>query len=135
MSVLTSNSERLYHHLVEKLHFIAHIRYPHQWRELGWRHGSAPFTIRFRRDGINNKEGLEACIGLILHAAQTLDVPLTKGVSFGFSTSRISSASSMAQGSDPFLRASVGLVMAQIDDLAEAILTGVKRYVAVFDGT
>ncbi|KAL5331269.1 hypothetical protein ACEPPN_000798 [Leptodophora sp. 'Broadleaf-Isolate-01'] len=79
--------------------------------------------------------GLEACIGLILHAAQTLGVPLTKGVTFGFSTSRISSASSMAQGSDPFLRTSVGLDMAQIDDLAEAILTGVKRYVAVFDGT
>ncbi|KAH9205523.1 hypothetical protein DL95DRAFT_470514 [Leptodontidium sp. 2 PMI_412] len=107
-----------------------------EFREvLGWRHGSALVTIRFCRDGMNNKEGLEACIGLILHAAQTLGVPLTKGVSFGFSTSRISSASSMAQGSDPFLRTSVGLDMAQIDDLAEAILTGVKRYVADFDGT
>ena len=134
MSVLTSNSETLYRHLVEKLHSIAHIRYPHQWRELGWRHGSALVTIRFRRHGMNNQEGLEACIDLILHAAQTLDVPLTKGVSFGFSTSRISSASSMAQGSDPFLRASVGLDMAQIEDLAEAILTGVNRYIAVFDG-
>jgi len=82
---------------------------------------------------LNNREGLEACIDLILRAAEDLDVPLTKGVSFGFSTTRLSSASSMAQGMDPFLRFSVGWDIMRIEDLAGIIVQGIYEYLAIFD--
>jgi len=98
------------------------------WEQYGWRHGGAPVTLRFYRAGLNNKEGLEACIDAILRCAEKLEVPMTKGVSFGFSTARISSASSMAKDSDPFLRISVGVDKNHVDRLTHAITDGIRQY-------
>jgi cystathionine beta-lyase/cystathionine gamma-synthase len=133
MHLLTENAELLYNLLRRASNYIAEISFPMKWREMGWRHGGSLVTIRFYRDGMNNKEGLEACIDRILRAAEHLHVPMVKGVSFGFSFARISSASSMAKDSDPFLRIAVGVESQHIQPLATAIIQGVEAYCLSFD--
>ncbi|KAH7344322.1 pyridoxal-5'-phosphate-dependent protein beta subunit [Pyrenochaeta sp. MPI-SDFR-AT-0127] len=128
---LTENAERFSELLGVALALTVEVRYPHLWREYGWRHGGGVVTVRFLQEGMNNKEGLEACIDLILRGAEAMGVPLTKGVSFGFSTTRVSSASSMAQGTDPFLRFSVGCDMA-VEDLGDVVIQGVCDYQRAF---
>ena len=132
MSLLTTNAESFRSGLEGALVDVAEICFPTHWYELGWRHGGALVTIRHLREGMNNKEGLEACIDLILRAAENEHVPMTKGVSFGFSTSRISSASSMAQDSDPFLRISVGVEGEHVRPLVTAVTSGILGYHATF---
>lgn len=131
-SLLSDNAEKIHEHLQTGLRSVAEACFPNVWREFGWRHGGALITICLLGDGMNNKEGLEACIELILRAAEARDTPLTKGVSFGFSTSRISAASSMARDSEPFLRIAVGIDMEDISGLTDAVLTGVQEYVRLF---
>ncbi|RYP07763.1 hypothetical protein DL765_009028 [Monosporascus sp. GIB2] len=133
MSVLTANAEKIYLSLHHELSAIADVQFPAKWRAFGWRHGGALVTIRFLREGMNNKEGLEASIDTILRTAERLGVPMIKGVSFGFSTSRISSASSMAKDSDPFLRISVGVEVEHTDPLITAVCVGVGTYHAQFE--
>ncbi|KAB8262718.1 tryptophan synthase beta subunit-like PLP-dependent enzyme [Aspergillus pseudonomiae] len=133
MRLLTENAELLYNLLRRANNSIAEISFPMKWREMGWRHGGSLVTIRFYRDGMNNKEGLEACIDRILRAAENLHVPMVKGVSFGFSFARISSASSMAKDSDPFLRIAVGVESDHIQPLATAIIQGVEAYCLSFN--
>jgi len=132
MLQLTLNAEQLCLSLIPRVSSIAEVRFPHEWRDFGWRHGGAVVTVRFLRDGMNNKEGLEACTELILRAAEALEVPMTKGVSFGFSTTRLSSASSMAKDMDPFLRFSVGMDIENMKLLADSIIAGVQDYDAIF---
>lgn len=132
MALFTANAEQLRQRLTEGAGDVAEFRYPSEWRAYNWRHGGALITVRFLEDGLNNKEGLEACIDLILRYAESIKLPVTQGVSFGFSTTRISSASSMAENSDPFLRISVGTDPHRIDELATAILTGVRSYIGQF---
>lgn len=106
----------------------ATIAYPAQWKAHGWRHGGAVVTIDFVEKGLNNREGLDACIGLLLSHAQASSLPITKGVSFGFSTARVSASSSMAEGSDPFLRVSVGVERPHVSILASVISRAVNEY-------
>lgn len=65
-------------------------------------------TLRFRPGGLNNRWLLEAAIDHVLAQARRRSVPLTKGVSFGFSSPRISAAWAMSETSMPFMRLSVG---------------------------
>jgi threonine dehydratase len=65
-------------------------------------------TFKLSSSPEDHKDQLEALIDLILHEARIHNVPITKGVSFGFSFCRISAASSMAENDPPFLRLSVG---------------------------
>ncbi|KAI1733369.1 pyridoxal-5'-phosphate-dependent protein beta subunit [Xylaria scruposa] len=132
MATFTSNAETLQRALCQGASEVAEIRFPTEWRKGGWRHGGGLITIRFLEEGLNNKEGLEACIDLILRTAKTIKVPITQGVSFGFSTTRVSSASSMAENSDPFLRISVGADIHRAKDLSTVILTGIRSYVEQF---
>lgn len=134
MSVLTNNAEILASAIKGPLRSVAEVCFPTEWRQFGWRHGGALVTIRFHREGMNNKEGLEACIDLTLRIADKLQTPVTKGVSFGFSTPRISSASSMAKDSDPFLRISIGMDVNHINLVAKAVIDGVLRYCIEFGG-
>ncbi|CAK3772473.1 pyridoxal-5 -phosphate-dependent beta subunit [Lecanosticta acicola] len=109
----------------------ATIAYP-PWKALGWRHGGAVVTIEFTEQGLNNREGLDACIELVLSNAKNEGVPITKGVSFGFSTSRISASSSMAEGSAPFLRVSVGAERCHVAPLAVALERSLRTYLDEF---
>lgn len=71
-------------------------------------HAGGCVTFQFVAEGDNNRSQLEAFIDDVLHRAREADLHLTKGVSFGFSTPRISAASSMAENEPPFLRLYVG---------------------------
>ncbi|MFD7730114.1 pyridoxal-phosphate dependent enzyme [Kitasatospora phosalacinea] len=71
-------------------------------------HAGGCVTFQFAAEGDNNRSQLEAFIDDVLHRAREADLYLTKGVSFGFSTPRISAASSMAENEPPFLRLYVG---------------------------
>ncbi|RBQ56949.1 PLP-dependent transferase, partial [Burkholderia contaminans] len=66
--------------------------------------------LKFRDDGLNTQDSLNAFISLTIEHARRLDCILVKGVSFGFSIPRLSAASSMAEGQRPFLRLYAGLL-------------------------
>lgn len=84
------------------------IGFPSNWRELNWSHGGGLVTIRFRREGLNNRIALERFIEKLMRRCEQIDISLAKGVSFGFSTTRVSAAAAMAGTADPFLRFSMG---------------------------
>jgi threonine dehydratase len=65
-------------------------------------------TFKLKTAAEDHKDQLESFIDLLLKEAVSRKVPISKGVSFGFSFTRICSASSMAEGDPPFLRMSVG---------------------------
>lgn len=110
MAVLTRNAETLAATLTNDAVLSQHIEtsYPHNWRDLGWAHGGGVVAIRLREDGLNNYACLEALIERLLEDCRRANVALTKGVSFGFSTTRVSAAAAMADNMPPFLRFSVG---------------------------
>ncbi|MFD7708863.1 pyridoxal-phosphate dependent enzyme [Streptomyces sp. NPDC059785] len=113
-----------------------HIGCVDDWAERGWAHGGAVLTVEFRRAGLNNRDGLEAVIERMLANARTRGVPLVKGLSFGFSTTRVSAASAMAQGSDPFLRFSVGTGgPAEVRQQAAAAADAISEYLRRFGGS
>lgn len=107
---LTKNAEMLYDSL-ETLNNDKKrlsLTFPTNWRELGWSHGGGIVAVTFTEQGLNNRPCLDYLISLIIEECQKENVAFTKGVSFGFSTIRLSAASAMAQGRPPFLRFSIG---------------------------
>ncbi|KAK1978757.1 tryptophan synthase beta subunit-like PLP-dependent enzyme [Colletotrichum cereale] len=132
LQMLTRNAELVYRGLQERVSHVTNVAYPESWRELGWRHGGALVTLDFLDAGLNNREGLEACIDLVLQTSARVGLPITKGVSFGFSTSRISASSSMAENTDPFLRISVGINEQEVPLLTDVVAQAVIRYVSEF---
>ncbi|TLS26427.1 hypothetical protein PpBr36_04246 [Pyricularia pennisetigena] len=132
MTRLSRNAEVLRDGIAAGASDLVHVRFPSEWKRFGWRHGGALVTVRFLRDGLNNKDGLEACIDLVLRGAKSKGLPVTKGVSFGFSTMRISSASSMAKDFDPFLRLSVGIDRETLDGLVEVMVAAIRCYADTF---
>ncbi|KAK2742396.1 pyridoxal-5'-phosphate-dependent protein beta subunit [Colletotrichum kahawae] len=132
LQMLTRNAESVYCGLKERISHVAKVAFPESWRELGWRHGGALVTIEFLDAGLNNREGLEACIDLVLRSSTKVGLPITKGVSFGFSTSRISASSSMAENTDPFLRISVGINREHVPILTEVVAQNIITYVSAF---
>jgi cystathionine beta-lyase/cystathionine gamma-synthase len=84
------------------------VAYPQNWRALGWNHGGGVVAICMRETGFNNRACLESYIDRLLMRCRQARLPLTKGVSFGFSTTRVSAAAAMADNMPPFLRFSVG---------------------------
>lgn len=71
-------------------------------------HLGGVMTFEFLDAGLNSQDALNAFIERAIRHAERKDVPLTRGVSFGFSAPRLSAASAMAEGLPPFLRLSVG---------------------------
>ena len=84
------------------------INYPRDWQRLGWDYGGALVSVVFDDNGLNNRTLLEGLIERVLEEARQRGARLTKGVSFGFSTARLSASAAMAEDSDPFLRFSLG---------------------------
>ncbi|KAH9865875.1 hypothetical protein J1614_009462 [Plenodomus biglobosus] len=132
MTMLTQNSETLCRHLVQTLADVATVDFPMAWSKLGWRHGGSIITIEFLQKGLNSKEGLDACIELVIAKAREQSLPITKGVSFGFSTARISASSSMAENTDPFLRISVGVEKEHVPLLETVVTSAVLTYAKEF---
>ncbi len=83
------------------------IGFPANWKALGWDHAGGVFTIEFCEAGLNNRDKLNTFIEELLQRCQEHQIAMTKGVSFGFYTTRVSAASAMAGSTDPFLRFSV----------------------------
>lgn len=110
MRLLTRNAEMLYSTLnefnMDKKRI--NITFPTNWRQLGWSHGGGIIAINFEKSGVNNKPCLDFLIDLIIDECKKENIAITKGVSFGFSTIRLSAASAMAQNRPPFLRFSMG---------------------------
>ncbi|QQO34255.1 pyridoxal-phosphate dependent enzyme [Bradyrhizobium diazoefficiens] len=95
----------------------------------GYAHLGGVMTLRFAADGLNNRWMLDAAIEHVLAAATDRGVPITKGVSFGFSVPRISAAWSMSERSQPFLRLSVGDGdRAATETFAEVLVEGISRF-------
>lgn len=110
MSRLTKNAEILCNtlNILNKDKKRINITFPTNWRDLGWKHGGGVVAINFVENGINNKPCLDFLIDLIIEESKKKEIAFTKGVSFGFSTIRISAAAAMAQNRSPFLRFSIG---------------------------
>ncbi|MDO8609895.1 MAG: PLP-dependent transferase [bacterium] len=62
----------------------------------------------FKNKELNSPKNFSKFIDILMEKCRKNQIPLNKGVSFGFDISRISSAASMAATIDPFLRLSVG---------------------------
>ncbi|MBQ0933553.1 pyridoxal-phosphate dependent enzyme [Ideonella sp. 4Y16] len=85
--------------------------------------------LQFREEGLNAPDQLNAFIALVLEEARVAAVPLVKGVSFGFATSRISAAAAIADSERPFLRVYTGLLPAAgVDRLAVAFVRALNRF-------
>ncbi|WP_455285884.1 pyridoxal-phosphate dependent enzyme [Cupriavidus necator] len=110
MALLTRNAEILLRHLErdERLHERIEAAYPRRWRDLGWAHGGGVVAIHLCEDGLNNYACLDALIERLMERCRAEHVAMTKGVSFGFATTRVSAAAAMADNMPPFLRFSVG---------------------------
>ncbi|KAH9875483.1 hypothetical protein J1614_004304 [Plenodomus biglobosus] len=76
MAMLTQNSETLCRHLVQTLADVATVDFPMAWSKLGWRHGGSIITIEFLQKGLNSKEGLDACIELVIAKAREQSLPI-----------------------------------------------------------
>ena len=109
------------------------ISYPMQWRELGWAHGGGVLSLAMRDPGLNNRGCLDFLIDRIMHECRQAHVALTKGVSFGFSTTRVSAAAAMANDMPPFLRFSIGEEDEQtMSVIAVATMRALDRFFDVF---
>jgi threonine dehydratase len=79
------------------------------------------------------RDQLDPIVDAAIREARVRDIPLIKGVSFGFTTSRISAASAMAEAAPPFIRLAVGALPApEADALAEALRVAVRQMTAVW---
>lgn len=65
-------------------------------------------TFSLHEVGANHRAQLDALIEDMLHRARRRGLHLTKGVSFGFNTPRVSAAASMSESEPPFLRLYAG---------------------------
>jgi threonine dehydratase/cystathionine beta-lyase/cystathionine gamma-synthase len=110
MRRLTDNAEMLVAAIrgIPELEGRVSVAYPDRWRDLGWAHGGGVVAVDFSETGLNNRPSLDALMELMIHGCREASMPMTKGVSFGFGTTRVSAAAAIAGETDPFLRFSVG---------------------------
>jgi cystathionine beta-lyase/cystathionine gamma-synthase len=79
------------------------------------------------------RDQLDPIVDAAIREARLRRVPLVKGVSFGFSTSRLSAAAAMAEGAAPFLRLAVGpLGVDAATQLAEVLRAAVEETTATW---
>lgn len=108
------------------------VAYPAMWKGLGWSHGGGVVSLTMRNSGLNNRGCLDYLIDRIIYECRESDVPITKGVSFGFSTTRVSAAAAMANDMPPFLRFSIG---EEPEDGTRKLANAVTRALAYFFAT
>lgn len=109
MKILSRNAESLARALRTADHSQrCEIGFPDNHKSLGWAHGGGVVTVRFKTTGLNNKGILDLYIQMFLEKCRIEGISAATGVSFGFSTTRVSAAAAMANTADPFLRFSLG---------------------------
>jgi threonine dehydratase/cystathionine beta-lyase/cystathionine gamma-synthase len=110
------------------------LAYPWNWCELGWQHGGGVVAISMKAPGLNNRACLDGFIGLLLQRCRENHIPMTKGVSFGFSITRVSAAAAMADNMPPFLRFSIGEESTQhMQKLVNVVVLTLSDFLSDFD--
>lgn len=107
---LLSNNAELFVNILQSQSYLQdriNLAYPLKWRELGWQHGGCVVSISMKRSELNNRVRLEEYIDVLLQHCREASIPMTKGVSYGFSTTRVS-ATAMADDMPAYLRFSIG---------------------------
>lgn len=107
---LLSNNTELFANILQAQSYLKeriNLSYPLKWRELGWHHGGGVVSISMKRSDLNDRACLEQYIDMLLHHCREACIPMTKGVSYGFSTTRVS-ATAMADDMPAYLRFSIG---------------------------
>jgi threonine dehydratase len=84
------------------------VGFPMTAGELGWQHAGGVVSAEFTEFERNSRASLGQFIEILLAECRARGVPITTGVSFGFAVTRVSAASALAEGTDPFLRFSAG---------------------------
>lgn len=80
-----------------------------------------------------NRDQLDPIVDAAMREAKRRRLPLVKGVSFGFSTSRLSAAAAMAEAAPPFLRLSVGVLdSASAIELADVVRQAIAEVTALW---
>jgi len=135
MRLLTRNAELLVATLEEAFASDPppfELGFARKWRSLDWRHAGGVVSLRFLDHGLNNRDKLEALMELLLRRCRNEDLPLVKGVSFGFATTRVSASAAMAESADPFLRFAVGEETEdEMSRLAAAIASELEGFLAL----
>ncbi|MBK5353009.1 PLP-dependent transferase [Pseudomonas sp. TH41] len=107
---LLSNNAELFASTLQAQNYLKsriNLAYPLKWRELRWDHGGGVVSISMKRSDLNSRACLEQYIDMLLQHCREACVPMTKGVSYGFSTTRVS-ATAMADDMPAYLRFSIG---------------------------
>ncbi|MNN34469.1 hypothetical protein D3C81_1482760 [compost metagenome] len=109
------------------------LSYPSNWSQLGWHHGGGVVTISMKEQHLNDRTLLEQFIGNLLQRCRENNIPMTKGVSYGFSTTRVS-ATSMADDMPPYLRFSIGEEnTTQIQIMTDAVIRSLCDFLKSHD--
>jgi hypothetical protein len=107
---LLSNSAELFVNVLGAQSYLKghiNIAYPLKWRELGWDHGGNVVSIFMKSSELNDLVFLEKYIDVLLHYCREANIPITKGVNYGYSTTRVA-ATAMAVDMPAYLRFSIG---------------------------
>ncbi len=135
MQLISQNAEHIARALKDAFSAEEQIKvgFPFQWSQLQWRHPGAVLNIEFIDEGLNNRDQLNMLVEIVINKAQQAGVSVSKGVSFGFSTTRISAASAMAENTDPFFRLSVGEENEEeLNKLTNVLINSVDEYLNLY---
>lgn len=108
----------------------------HADHKLALRLGGSGSCVTLIPAGIQlGRDQLDPCVDIAIFEARKRAVPLVKGVSFGFSVSRISTASAMAETAPPFLRLAIGpLSTGSAAELADVLSLAITQAAAAWHG-
>jgi threonine dehydratase/cystathionine beta-lyase/cystathionine gamma-synthase len=136
MYILMRNSLILVNEIEKNVYLSNRINvsYPKNWKELSWKHGGGVVALSMKKIGLNHRSCLDAFIEILLTHCKDKKIPLTKGVSFGFSVTRVSAAAAMAENAPPFLRFSVGEESVDLmHKLSSVVVLSLKDFFESFD--
>jgi threonine dehydratase len=105
----------------------------HPDHELALRYGRTGTCVTLVAPHTLSRDQLDPVVDTTIRYARDAGVPLVKGVSFGFNTTRVSAAAAMAEGAPPFLRIAVGALEPHLraplaDSLRAAIQTAQRTW-------
>jgi threonine dehydratase len=135
---LLSNNAKSFTNIINSNDYLMgrlNLSYPSNWGQLGWHHGGGVVTISMKDKSLNDRSFLELFISNLLEHCRESNIPMTKGVSYGFSTTRVS-ATSMADDMPAYLRFSIGEEDAtQIKILTGAVIRSLCDFLCTHDLT
>jgi len=136
MNRLTNNAEILHGALsnIDGSGVVFSPAYPTNWEALDWNHGGGVVSVMMNDPSMNTRQSLDYLVDLIVDECKKSNVDITKGVSFGFPTTRVSAAAAMANEMPPFLRFSMGEEDREdILKLTECVASAFERFSITFE--